>query len=107
LLEKQRNDLQDQSNNHVCPVAGNAPNCPYPHDDYSKIVEQRDKAYQEKNNLSQELSQVKEEKNQAVKAQEVQIINQLNQSLNLNLQELTLQEAITKIKSLINKPPTY
>jgi hypothetical protein len=100
------NNLQNQINNHVCPVA-NAPDCPYPHDDYSQIIEQRDKAYREKESLSQELSQVKVEKDQALKAQETQIIHQLNQDLKLGLKELTLKETISKIQELINKPPTY
>ncbi|CAG8609702.1 7784_t:CDS:2, partial [Scutellospora calospora] len=78
--EQERNDLQNQLNNHVCPILASHACSPCGLNHYQNA-------------------------NQASEQKEQQILHQINQSLNLNLKEPNLEQLITKIKELINKPP--
>ncbi|KLL02814.1 MAG: hypothetical protein MRECE_43c003 [Mycoplasmataceae bacterium CE_OT135] len=92
-------NLQNQINNHNCPAlvphtCPNEVNCS--HADYQEIKEQRDN-YQRQ---AQTACQEKEEK-------ERQVIQQINQDCHLGLNNPSLEEIISRIQELIEKPPVY
>jgi hypothetical protein len=87
--EQELNNLQNQLNNHVCSGAGNST------------------SPSATGNSGGDRSQTNEETNKTPgENNEQQIIHQLNQSLNLNLTNPTLNQVISKIQELIHKPPT-
>ncbi|RHZ36143.1 Ulp1 family isopeptidase [endosymbiont GvMRE of Glomus versiforme] len=83
----QAEQAKTQLNNHVCPTI-NQVNCS--HADYEVIKTER-------SILATQLAAVLNEKSA--------IIQQINTSLNLGLNQPSLEQVITRIQELINKPP--
>jgi hypothetical protein len=84
---------------------GAIPNCL--HTDYDSLKDQITTLTSEKQTLQSERDNALKEKDTALNEKESQIksiLQNLNTSLDLNLQEPTLEEVITKIKALLKDP---